>query len=65
MINRGQVLSTDTIVEYVWGYAGQGDRDLVRGLIRRLRLKVEQEPSKPCYIRTVPGLGYSFCQAEE
>ena len=65
MINRGQVLSTDTIVEHVWGYTGEGDKDLVRGLIRRLRLKVEPEPGKPCYILTIPGLGYSFCQAEE
>jgi DNA-binding response OmpR family regulator len=64
MIHRGQVLSTDTIVEQVWGYTGQGDKDLVRGLIRRLRLKVEPEPGKPRYILTVPGLGYSFCQPE-
>lgn len=64
MVNRGQVLSTETIVEQVWGYTGQGDRDLVRGLIRRLRLKVESEPSKPVYIVTVPGVGYSFNQHE-
>jgi DNA-binding response OmpR family regulator len=65
MVNRGQVLSTETIVEHVWGYSGQGDRDLVRGLIRRLRLKVEPEPGKPVYILTVPGVGYSFTQPEE
>jgi DNA-binding response OmpR family regulator len=64
MVNRGQVLSTETIVEHVWGYTGQGDRDLVRGLIRRLRLKVELEPGKPVYILTVPGVGYSFTQPE-
>jgi DNA-binding response OmpR family regulator len=65
IINSGQVLSTETIVEHVWGYTGQGDRDLVRGLIRRLRLKIEPEPGKPYYILTVPGLGYSFTQPEE
>jgi DNA-binding response OmpR family regulator len=64
MVNRGQVLSTETIVEHVWGYTGQGDRDLVRGLIRRLRLKVEPEPGQPAYILTVPGVGYSFTQPE-
>jgi DNA-binding response OmpR family regulator len=64
MINQDQVLSTDTIVEQVWGYSGEGDKDLVRGLIRRLRLKLEPDPSKPRYILTVPGLGYSFSQSE-
>jgi DNA-binding response OmpR family regulator len=65
MTHRDQVLPTETIVEHVWGYSGAGDRDLVRGLVRRLRTKVEPDPSKPRYIVTVPGLGYSFCQPEE
>ena len=60
MMNRGQVLPTDTIVEHVWGYSGQGDRDLVRGLVSRLRVKVEADPRKPKYILTIPGIGYSF-----
>jgi len=60
MINHGQVLPTDTIVERVWGYSGRGDRELVRGLISRLRTKVETDPRNPCYILTVPGVGYSF-----
>ena len=65
MIDHGRVLSPETIVEHVWGYTGQGDKDLVRGLIRRLRLKVEPEPDKPRYILTMPGLGYSLTQREE
>jgi len=65
MIHRGQVLPTETIVEQVWGYSGQGDKDLVRGLIRRLRTKVESDPGKPRYILTAPGLGYSFSPEEE
>lgn len=60
MIHRGQVLPVDTIVEKVWGYSGQGDRDLVRGLVSRLRAKIESEPSNPRYILTVSGVGYSF-----
>lgn len=64
MIHRGQVLPTETIVEQVWGYSGRGDRDLVRGLVRRLRTKVEPDPSHPRYILTVPGVGYSFAQEE-
>ena len=65
MINRDQVLPTETIVEHVWGYTGQGDKDLVRGLVRRLRTKVESEPSRPRFILTVAGLGYTFKQPEE
>ena len=60
MINRGQVIPTETIVERVWGYTGQGDRDLIRGLVSRLRAKVETDPHNPQYILTVPGIGYSF-----
>jgi DNA-binding response OmpR family regulator len=60
MINRGQVIPTETIVERVWGYTGQGDRDLIRGLVSRLRAKVEADPHNPQYILTVPGIGYSF-----
>lgn len=60
MIHRGQVLPTDSIVERVWGYSGEGDRDLVRGLISRLRAKVEVDPRNPQYILTAPGIGYTF-----
>lgn len=65
MIHRGQVIPTETIVERVWGYSGQGDRDLVRGLISRLRAKVEKDPRNPYYILTVPGVGYSFREESE
>lgn len=65
MINRGQVIPTETIVERVWGYTGQGDRDLIRGLVSRLRVKIEADPRKPQYILTIPGVGYSFKGGEE
>jgi DNA-binding response OmpR family regulator len=60
IINRDQVLPTETLVERVWGYTGQGDRELVRGLISRLRNKVELDPHNPRYILTMPGIGYVF-----
>ena len=60
MIHPGQVIPSETLVEHVWGFNGQGDRDLVRGLVRRLRAKVEPEPQTPIYIQTVPGVGYVF-----
>ena len=65
MVHRGQVLPADTIVERVWGYSGRGDRELVRGLISRLRSKVEDDARRPSYILTVPGVGYSFCDVDE
>ena len=60
IIHRDQVLPTETLVEHVWGYLGEGDRDLVRGLVSRLRAKVEPDPRTPRYITTVPGVGYTF-----
>jgi DNA-binding response OmpR family regulator len=60
MIHRGQVLPTPIIVERVWGYSGDGDSTLVRGLVRRLRAKVEPDAHGPRYILTVPGVGYTF-----
>jgi DNA-binding response OmpR family regulator len=60
MTHRGQVLPAEVIVERVWGYSGRGDKELVRGLVSRLRSKVEPEPRSPCFIRTVPGVGYCF-----
>jgi len=60
MVNRDQVIPTETLVERVWGYTGQGDRELVRGLVNRLRNKVEVDPHNPRYILTMPGIGYVF-----
>jgi DNA-binding response OmpR family regulator len=60
MTHRGQILPAEVIVERVWGYSGRGDKELVRGLVSRLRSKIEPQPRSPRYIRTVPGVGYSF-----
>jgi DNA-binding response OmpR family regulator len=60
MTHRGQIMPAEVIVERVWGYGGRGDKELVRGLVSRLRSKVEPEPRSPRYVRTVPGIGYCF-----
>lgn len=60
MVNRGQVLPTETIIERVWGYTGDGNRELLRGLISRLRRKIEPDPHQPRFIHTIPATGYSF-----
>jgi DNA-binding response OmpR family regulator len=60
MTNVGQIIPTEQIVEHVWGYSGEGNRELVRGLVQRLRSKVEPVPGTPKYILTEPGIGYYF-----
>ena len=56
----GHIISAENLVEHVWGYSGEGNRELVRGLVQRLRSKVEPEPRNPLYILTEPGVGYFF-----
>ncbi|MBN1486934.1 MAG: response regulator transcription factor [Anaerolineae bacterium] len=65
MIHKGQVVPTETLVERVWGYAGDKDRDLARGLVRRLRTKIEPNPKSPRYLVTIPGVGYVFMPSDE
>ena len=70
MTNEGQVMPTEELVEKVWGYSGEGNRDLVRGLVRRLRRKIEvhdNESKKDAVnlIQNLPGVGYRFNMEEE
>jgi DNA-binding response OmpR family regulator len=56
--NAGRVLSREVLLERVWGYDYFGDGRLVDVHVRRLRTKVEGDPSEPQHIMTVRGLGY-------
>ena len=60
MTNRGQVVPLDVLVERVWGYTGGGNRDLVRGLVSRLRRKIEPDPEHARFLEAIPGIGYRF-----
>ncbi|NIW46458.1 MAG: response regulator [candidate division Zixibacteria bacterium] len=60
MTNTGHIIPTENIVEQVWGYQGEGNKDLVRGLVQRLRSKVEPDPANPKFILTEQGIGYFF-----
>jgi DNA-binding response OmpR family regulator len=62
MTNRGQVVPVDVIIERVWGYTGEGNRDLVRGLISRLRQKIEPDPASTTFLETIPSVGYRFTE---
>ena len=56
--NPGRVYSRDSLLDLVWGYDYQGDARTVDVHIRRLREKIEEDPSHPRWLLTVRGLGY-------
>lgn len=56
----GTALDRTDILNYVWGEQYVGEEKIVDVNIRRLRMKVEDEPSNPKYIVTVWGLGYKW-----
>ena len=60
MRNPNRIISKETLFERVWGEDFFGSDNTVMVHIRRLREKIEADPSKPQYIKTVKGLGYKF-----
>lgn len=55
-----QVFSRSHLLEKIWGYEYDGDINTVNVHIRRLREKLEYDPSNPQYVKTVWGIGYKF-----
>jgi two-component system response regulator ResD len=58
--NPRQVFSRDQLMDRVWGYTAALDTGTVTVHIRRLREKIESDPSKPVFLQTVWGVGYRF-----
>lgn len=58
--NAGRVLSKEQLLNAVWGYGHQQQVGYVKRYIWYLRHKIEDDPLKPCFIRTVRGFGYTF-----
>jgi two-component system response regulator RegX3 len=58
--NAGRVLPRDLLIDRVWGPDYVGDTKTLDVHIKRLRAKVEVDPSKPTSIVTIRGLGYKF-----
>ena len=58
--NPTTALDRGAILKHVWGDAYYGEEKIVDVNIRRLRMKVEDEPSNPKHINTVWGLGYKW-----
>lgn len=54
----GRVLTHGALLEGVWGKAHRDDVEYLRVVIRALRLKLEEDPSRPQLIRNEPGIGY-------
>ena len=64
MVNTKKSLSRDQILNEVWGSNYLYDFKIVDVNIRRIRNKIEDDPSKPKYIQTVWGYGYCFRKDE-
>ena len=62
--HKNQVFTKSQLLDAVWGYAAYGDENTITVYIRRLREKLEVNPSKPEYIRTVWGVGYKLSSNE-
>lgn len=60
MQNVGKALSRDDLLELVWGHHYVGELKIVDVNIRRLRIKIEDDPANPLYIKTVRGFGYMW-----
>ena len=63
--NPGKAFKRDEILNWVWGVDFFGDSKIVDVNVRRLRAKIEEDPSKPRYISTVWGVGYRWENGED
>jgi len=62
--HAGRVLTHRTILKAIWGPNAVDQPEHLRVLINALRRKIEQDPSRPEYIRTEPWVGYRFADDE-
>jgi two-component system response regulator RegX3 len=62
--NAGRALSRDTIIDRVWGSDYYGDTKTLDVHVKRLRAKVELDPTAPTRIQTIRGLGYKYVPAD-
>jgi DNA-binding response OmpR family regulator len=61
MSRPGQVFSAETLLRDVWQYSpGAGRPELIRAHIKNLRIKIEQNPKEPAYLRTIRRSGYTI-----
>ena len=65
LVNAGRVLTRDTLMDRVWGPSYVGDTKTLDVPIKRLRAKIEENPSAPTRITTIRGLGYRYEKPKE
>jgi two-component system response regulator RegX3 len=65
LANAGRVLPRETLIDRVWGSDYVGDTKTLDVHIKRLRAKVEPDPTNPTRILTYRGLGYKFDRSKE
>jgi two-component system response regulator RegX3 len=63
MENAGRVLQRSTLIDRVWGSDYVGDTKTLDVHVKRLRSKIEDDPSNPTRIVTIRGLGYKYAVA--
>lgn len=59
-LHPGQVFTRAQLLDRVWGYEFYGDASTVTVHVRRLREKIETNPTEPKFVTTVWGVGYKF-----
>jgi DNA-binding response OmpR family regulator len=57
-VQPGRTVNTERLLGHVWGNRADGNRQLLKQLVHRLRQKVEVDPADPKLIRTMPSAGY-------
>lgn len=60
MTNQRRVFTKEQIFHFIWQEDFIGNENVINVHIRRLREKIEQDPSNPVYIRTIWGIGYKL-----
>ncbi|MFM7211040.1 MAG: winged helix-turn-helix domain-containing protein, partial [Actinomycetota bacterium] len=60
MRNAGRVLTRSQLIDRVWGSDYVGDTKTLDVHVKRLRAKIEEDPSQPVILQTVRGLGYKI-----
>jgi two-component system response regulator RegX3 len=60
MLNAGRVLTRDVLIDRVWGPNYYGDTKTLDVHVKRLRAKLEEDPSAPTHVVTVRGVGYRY-----
>lgn len=60
MTHPDRPISNKTLLSEVWNYRDDSNTSIVQSIVRRIRMKIEEDPSSPAYLVSVWGIGYKF-----